>query len=89
MPPVIEKKESQEVRFNDFLVLAPTQSVHIRIFFGLLSKDECSIEPEHMRLIQKGRELKQDDTVDSDMADEPIQVLFTAGHTLPIHPPRN
>merc|ERR1719440_778141 len=36
-----------------------------------------------MRLIHKGRELKEADIFDDEMAesDEPIQVLFTAGHT--------
>merc|ERR1719446_1702950 len=48
-----------------------------------LAKDQCNIEPEHMRLIHKGRELKEGDIFDAEMAesDEPIQVLFTAGHT--------
>merc|ERR1711924_536329 len=36
-----------------------------------------------MRLIHDGRELKEADEFDSDMAesDKPIQILFTAGHT--------
>merc|ERR1719197_556159 len=48
-----------------------------------LAKDQCSIEPEHMRLIHKGRELKEADIFDAEMAesDAPIQVLFTAGHS--------
>merc|ERR550514_2566476 len=45
-----------------------------------LAKDHCSIEPEHMRLIHKGRELKEADIFDEEMAesDAPIQVIFTA-----------
>merc|ERR1740117_386082 len=48
-----------------------------------LAKEECNIGPEHMRLIFNGRELKEADIFDSDMAksDAPIQVLFTAGHS--------
>merc|ERR1719504_118567 len=48
-----------------------------------LAKDQCSIEPEHMRLIHKGRELKEADVFDVEMADSDaaVQILFTAGHT--------
>merc|ERR1740117_1152748 len=48
-----------------------------------LAKEECDIEPEHMRLVHNGRELKEADIFESEMAasDSPIQVLFTAGHT--------
>merc|ERR1719443_1061733 len=48
-----------------------------------MAKEQCNIEPEHMRLIHKGRELKESDVFDSEMAaqDAPIQVLFTAGHS--------
>merc|ERR1719198_929758 len=47
-----------------------------------LAKEHCNIEPEHMRLIHKGRELKEADILDADMAESgaAIQVLFTAGH---------
>eukprot|EP00427_Karlodinium_veneficum_P059681 CAMPEP_0169372278 /NCGR_PEP_ID=MMETSP1017-20121227/36373_1 /TAXON_ID=342587 /ORGANISM="Karlodinium micrum, Strain CCMP2283" /LENGTH=212 /DNA_ID=CAMNT_0009470887 /DNA_START=40 /DNA_END=678 /DNA_ORIENTATION=+ len=46
------------------------------------AKDQCNVEPEHMRLICKGRELKEADVLDADMitSENPIQVLFTAGH---------
>merc|ERR1719389_1218613 len=48
-----------------------------------LAQELCNIAPEHMRLIHKGRELKDADIFDVEMAesDAPIQVLFTAGHT--------
>mmetsp|Transcript_36782 Transcript_36782/g.64790 ORF Transcript_36782/g.64790 Transcript_36782/m.64790 type:complete len:186 (+) Transcript_36782:91-648(+) len=48
-----------------------------------MAKELCQIEPEHMRLIHKGRELKEADTFDETIveSDEPVQVLFTAGHT--------
>merc|ERR1740115_538106 len=44
-----------------------------------LATEHCNIEPEHMRFIHKGRELKQEDVLENDM-EGPIQVLFTAGH---------
>merc|ERR1719230_701697 len=45
-----------------------------------LAKEQCNMEPEHMRMIHKGRELKEADIFDAEMAesDEPIQVIFTA-----------
>merc|ERR1719265_1218261 len=48
-----------------------------------LAKDQCNIEPEHMRLIHNGRELKESDVFDDDIvkSDTPVQILFTAGHT--------
>mmetsp|Transcript_35423 Transcript_35423/g.66054 ORF Transcript_35423/g.66054 Transcript_35423/m.66054 type:complete len:186 (-) Transcript_35423:138-695(-) len=48
-----------------------------------LAKEYCGIEPEHMRLLHKGRELKEADTFDQEIleSDMPVQVLFTAGHT--------
>merc|ERR1719235_1797316 len=48
-----------------------------------VAKEECNIEPEHMRLIHAGRELKDADVFTQEMSekDEPVQVLFTAGHT--------
>ena len=49
-----------------------------------LAKEECNIEPEHMRILYKGKELKQDDTLscyDSE-DEEPVTVMFTAGHTV-------
>eukprot|EP00930_Biecheleria_cincta_P033496 TRINITY_DN2321_c0_g1_i3.p2 TRINITY_DN2321_c0_g1~~TRINITY_DN2321_c0_g1_i3.p2 ORF type:complete len:177 (+),score=58.11 TRINITY_DN2321_c0_g1_i3:63-593(+) len=47
-----------------------------------LAKDQCNIEPEHMRLIYKGRQLKEADTLECyDVNDdEPVQLFFTAGH---------
>merc|ERR1719401_347393 len=43
--------------------------------------EKCSIEPEHMRLIQNGRELKGSDVISVDnKEDAPVQVLYTAGH---------
>ena len=47
------------------------------------AKDECNTEPEHMRFIHKGRELKECDVFDVEIAesDAPVQILFTAGHT--------
>merc|ERR550537_1124397 len=49
-----------------------------------MAKEQCNIEPEHMRLIHKGRELKEADVFDAEMAesDAPIQVLFTAKNGL-------
>ncbi|CAK9042613.1 unnamed protein product, partial [Durusdinium trenchii] len=48
-----------------------------------LAKEQCNIEPEHMRLIYNGRQLKDWDTLEcySAKADSPVQILFTAGHT--------
>ncbi|CAE8701954.1 unnamed protein product [Polarella glacialis] len=47
-----------------------------------LAKDQCNIEPEHMRLIYNGRELKASDTLECYDAesDVPVQLFFTAGH---------
>ena len=46
------------------------------------AKELCNIEPEHMRLIYKGRELKEADTLECyQQESEPIQVHYTAGHT--------
>mmetsp|Transcript_120153 Transcript_120153/g.218371 ORF Transcript_120153/g.218371 Transcript_120153/m.218371 type:complete len:186 (+) Transcript_120153:74-631(+) len=47
------------------------------------AKEFCQIEPEHMRIIHKGREFKESDIFDEEIAksDEAVQVLFTAGHT--------
>jgi len=48
-----------------------------------LAKEECDIEPEHMRLIYNGRVLKDSDTLECYEADSEtsVQVHFTAGHT--------
>merc|ERR1719230_984003 len=45
-----------------------------------LAQEQCNMEPEHMRLIHKDRELKDADIFDAEMAesDAPIQVMFTA-----------
>eukprot|EP00429_Kryptoperidinium_foliaceum_P075775 CAMPEP_0176209364 /NCGR_PEP_ID=MMETSP0121_2-20121125/13595_1 /TAXON_ID=160619 /ORGANISM="Kryptoperidinium foliaceum, Strain CCMP 1326" /LENGTH=141 /DNA_ID=CAMNT_0017548373 /DNA_START=65 /DNA_END=486 /DNA_ORIENTATION=+ len=48
-----------------------------------LAKEMCNIEPEHMRLLDSGRVLKESETLEcydteSEMA---VQVMFTAGHT--------
>eukprot|EP00931_Biecheleriopsis_adriatica_P058479 TRINITY_DN3482_c0_g1_i1.p1 TRINITY_DN3482_c0_g1~~TRINITY_DN3482_c0_g1_i1.p1 ORF type:complete len:208 (-),score=55.25 TRINITY_DN3482_c0_g1_i1:58-591(-) len=47
-----------------------------------MAKEECNIEPEHMRLVYKGRQLKDSDTLDCyDASDDaPVQLFFTAGH---------
>eukprot|EP00930_Biecheleria_cincta_P033498 TRINITY_DN2321_c0_g1_i5.p1 TRINITY_DN2321_c0_g1~~TRINITY_DN2321_c0_g1_i5.p1 ORF type:complete len:177 (+),score=50.71 TRINITY_DN2321_c0_g1_i5:90-620(+) len=47
-----------------------------------LAKEQCNIEPEHMRLVYKGRQLKEADTLEcyDAEADEPVQLFFTAGH---------
>eukprot|EP00931_Biecheleriopsis_adriatica_P020456 TRINITY_DN1366_c0_g1_i1.p2 TRINITY_DN1366_c0_g1~~TRINITY_DN1366_c0_g1_i1.p2 ORF type:complete len:177 (+),score=62.36 TRINITY_DN1366_c0_g1_i1:85-615(+) len=45
-----------------------------------LAKDECNIEPEHMRLIYNGRQLKDADTLECYKGDAPVQLFFTAGH---------
>ncbi|CAE8612925.1 unnamed protein product [Polarella glacialis] len=47
-----------------------------------LAKEQCNIEPEHMRLIYNGRELKGADTLECyDVESEaPVQLFFTAGH---------
>merc|ERR1719479_316388 len=48
-----------------------------------MAAEGCGIEPEHMRLLFKGRELKNSDSLDfyDGEEEEPIRVLFTAGHT--------
>eukprot|EP00933_Yihiella_yeosuensis_P026421 TRINITY_DN204_c0_g1_i10.p1 TRINITY_DN204_c0_g1~~TRINITY_DN204_c0_g1_i10.p1 ORF type:complete len:177 (+),score=65.04 TRINITY_DN204_c0_g1_i10:69-599(+) len=48
-----------------------------------IAKDECNIEPEHMRLIYKGRQLKDAETLEcyDESGSEAVQLLFTAGHT--------
>merc|ERR1711988_1894974 len=47
-----------------------------------LAKEQCNIEPEHMRLVYKGRQLKESDNLEGYDAkgDEPVQLFFTAGH---------
>ncbi|CAE8606769.1 unnamed protein product [Polarella glacialis] len=47
-----------------------------------LAKEQCNIEPEHMRLIYNGRELKAADTLECYDAESeaPIQLFFTSGH---------
>merc|ERR1719414_178701 len=47
-----------------------------------LAKETCSIEPEHMRLIYRDRELKDADTLECYKADDeaPIRIMYTAGH---------
>lgn len=47
-----------------------------------LAKDECDIEPEHMRILYRGKQLKEDDTLSCYDAEdeEAITVMFTAGH---------
>eukprot|EP00928_Gymnodinium_smaydae_P074885 TRINITY_DN578_c0_g1_i4.p1 TRINITY_DN578_c0_g1~~TRINITY_DN578_c0_g1_i4.p1 ORF type:complete len:143 (-),score=44.43 TRINITY_DN578_c0_g1_i4:80-508(-) len=46
-----------------------------------LISEECGAEPEHMRLIYKGRQLANSDNLDAYVAGDAVQVLFTAGHT--------
>merc|ERR1719253_1877238 len=43
-----------------------------------LAKEECDMEPEHMRFIHKDRELKDADLFESEMASSPIQIIYTA-----------
>merc|ERR1719162_176319 len=47
-----------------------------------LAKEQCDIEPEHMRLIYEGRVLKESDTLEcyKEGGDAPVQVIFLAGH---------
>mmetsp|Transcript_22839 Transcript_22839/g.62280 ORF Transcript_22839/g.62280 Transcript_22839/m.62280 type:complete len:176 (-) Transcript_22839:76-603(-) len=46
-----------------------------------LAKEGCNIEPEHMRLLYKDQVLKDSDTVGELIRDdEPVRVMFTAGH---------
>merc|ERR1719263_2350450 len=77
-PVIVEFKISGMMTFT--LDLEPGTTVRD---IKKLAKSECNIEPEHMRLIHSGRELKEADVFDGEMAtsDQPIQVLFTAGHT--------
>merc|ERR1719198_1389110 len=77
-PLTVQFKISGVTTFN--LDLEPGTSVRD---MKKLAKEQCNIEPEHMRLIHNDRELKDADIFDSEMAasDEPIKVLFTAGHT--------
>merc|ERR1719310_2677483 len=65
---------------NFFLEMEPGTTVRD---MKKLATEHCNIEPEHMRLIFKDRELKDADIFDADMAksDSPVKVLFTAGHT--------
>merc|ERR1719350_1080381 len=48
-----------------------------------LAKEMCSIEPEHMRLIYRDRELKEAETLECYKADDeaPIRIMYTAGNT--------
>merc|ERR1712194_384767 len=48
-----------------------------------MAKEECSVEPEHMRLLYNDRVLKDSDTLEcySEEAGNAIQIHFTAGHT--------
>merc|ERR1719469_984280 len=48
-----------------------------------LAKEMCSVEPEHMRLIYRDRELKDAETLECYKADgeAPIRIMYTAGHT--------
>merc|ERR1719420_2188489 len=47
-----------------------------------LATKQCGIEPEHMRLIYRGAVLKDGASLAcyQEDAEEPIQILFTAGH---------
>eukprot|EP00414_Alexandrium_minutum_P005984 CAMPEP_0113821626 /NCGR_PEP_ID=MMETSP0328-20130328/1833_1 /TAXON_ID=39455 /ORGANISM="Alexandrium minutum" /LENGTH=176 /DNA_ID=CAMNT_0000789559 /DNA_START=96 /DNA_END=626 /DNA_ORIENTATION=+ /assembly_acc=CAM_ASM_000350 len=48
-----------------------------------LAKEGCNVEAEHMRLLYKDKVLKDSDVI-SDLIkddDEPIRIMFTAGHT--------
>eukprot|EP00435_Cladocopium_sp_Y103_P030009 s3349_g7.t1 len=47
-----------------------------------MAKEYCNIEPEHMRLIYNGHQLKDWDTLEcyDAKADSAVQILFTAGH---------
>ena len=48
-----------------------------------MASEECDIEPEHMRILYKGREFKGEDMCAFDEDDdEPVQVMYTAGHEL-------
>jgi len=62
------------------LELEPTTAVRD---MKKLARDVCNIEPEHMRMIYRGRELKDSDTLEAydAEAEQAVQVLFTAGHT--------
>merc|ERR1719512_215259 len=48
-----------------------------------VAKEACGIEPEHMRLIYRDRELKDADTLECYKEDEgePVRIMYTAGHT--------
>merc|ERR1719203_776208 len=48
-----------------------------------LANEICNIEPEHMRLIYRDRELKSDETLECYKVDgeAPIRIMYTAGHT--------
>merc|ERR1740129_106309 len=61
------------------LELATTTAVRdVKTF----AKEACGVEPEHMRLIYRDRELKDADTLEcyEEAADAPVRVLYTAGH---------
>merc|ERR1719469_318499 len=47
-----------------------------------LAKEECSVEPEHMRFLYSDRVLKDSDTLEcySEEAGKAIEIHFTAGH---------
>merc|ERR1719356_1955888 len=46
------------------------------------AKEACGIEPEHMRLIYRDRELKDAETLEcyEEAGEAPVRVLYTAGH---------
>merc|ERR1719203_1629578 len=49
-----------------------------------LAKEMCSIEPEHMKLFYRDRELKDAETLEcynADDAETPVRIMYTAGHT--------
>eukprot|EP00446_Apocalathium_sp_SHHI-4_P014815 CAMPEP_0177211820 /NCGR_PEP_ID=MMETSP0367-20130122/32298_1 /TAXON_ID=447022 ORGANISM="Scrippsiella hangoei-like, Strain SHHI-4" /NCGR_SAMPLE_ID=MMETSP0367 /ASSEMBLY_ACC=CAM_ASM_000362 /LENGTH=160 /DNA_ID=CAMNT_0018661035 /DNA_START=98 /DNA_END=580 /DNA_ORIENTATION=- len=48
-----------------------------------LAKEQCNVEPEHMRFIYQGAVLKDSDTLECYKVDksDAVQIHFTAGHS--------
>merc|ERR1712129_495673 len=61
------------------LEMAPTTAVRD---VKKLAKEACSVEPEHMRLLYRDRELKDADTLECYEvgSDASIRIMYTAGH---------
>eukprot|EP00441_Pelagodinium_beii_P045068 CAMPEP_0197619430 /NCGR_PEP_ID=MMETSP1338-20131121/452_1 /TAXON_ID=43686 ORGANISM="Pelagodinium beii, Strain RCC1491" /NCGR_SAMPLE_ID=MMETSP1338 /ASSEMBLY_ACC=CAM_ASM_000754 /LENGTH=173 /DNA_ID=CAMNT_0043188391 /DNA_START=71 /DNA_END=592 /DNA_ORIENTATION=- len=82
----LKEPEAQETMTVEFKI-AGVGSFELELEHGMavrdvkkIAKEECNIEPEHMRLIYNGRQLKESETMDCYKGDAPVQLFFTAGH---------